>query len=383
MTTPTSVRRSVLVVQWYVPRYRVSFYEGLRAALDEREIDLQLAYGVPDRRQAARSDAVQLPWATPMMTTVLRVGGRSLEWRSLAGLQDQPDLVVLEQALKNFETYRFLARRARGGAPVALWGHGRTRTKQHSRLEHYAKQALTRRADWFFAYTQSGGDDARAAGVPEERITVVQNASDTRTLARARRGTTAEQVATFRTAHGLTAGRTGLFIGGLDGSKRLPVLFEANRLLRQALPGFRLVVAGDGPARTTVQEEARRCAGVVYLGPVFGDDRAVLGAAADLLVMPGRAGLAVLDGFALGLPVVTSRWPFHPPEIEYVEHGRNGWVVEDPEPAAYAAAVASILGDPALLGRLRTGAWAAGERYTVEEMVRRFAGGVVSALARC
>lgn len=381
MTPPTSVRRSVLVVQWYVPRYRVSFYEGLRAALAEREVDLQLAYGVPERRQAARSDAVQLPWATPMTTTVLRFAGRSLEWRSLAGLQDQPDLVVVEQALKNVETYRFLARRARGGAPVALWGHGRTRTKRHSRLEHYAKEALTRRADWFFAYTSSGGDDARAAGVPAERITVVQNASDTRTLARARRAVTEEQVAVFRATHGLTAGRTCLFLGGLDGSKRLPLLLHASRLLHQTFPEFRLVVAGDGPARSTVEDEARRSTYLTYLGPVFGDDRAVLGAAADLLVMPGRAGLAVLDGFALGLPVVTSRWPFHPPEIEYVEHGRNAWVVGDAGPAAYASAITTLLNNGELLDRLRTGASAACERYTVEEMVRRFADGVVSALA--
>ena len=47
-----------------------------------------------------------------------------------------------------------------------------------------------------------------------------------------------------------------------------------------------------------------------------------------LFLMPGLLGLAVLDAEVMGLPVVTTRYPWHSPEIAYLRDGETGVIVD-------------------------------------------------------
>jgi glycosyltransferase involved in cell wall biosynthesis len=371
--------RRVVIIQWYIPRYRIAFYEELRCALADVGIELSLGYGRPAGDQAQRGDAVDMPWATPLASRNYRLGHRTIEKRRLGTICCDADLVVVEQALKNLESYPLLAKAAFRGPRVAMWGHGRTYTKRQARALESLKQRLTRRADWFFAYTEGGAQHLGRCGYPVERVTVVQNASDTRSLHAARDRVTADDVAAFRRLHNINGTKIGVFVGGLDESKRLQFLLDAGHTVSAEVPGFQLIVVGDGPQRPLVEAAARDTSWVRYLGPLFGDQRAALGLVGDVLLMPGRVGLAVLDGFALGLPVVTTEWRFHAPEFEYMEHGRNGWIAADDE-EAYAASVINLLGDQELLGSLQRQASADADRYSIEAMVQRFVQGIQSAM---
>jgi glycosyltransferase involved in cell wall biosynthesis len=102
---------------------------------------------------------------------------------------------------------------------------------------------------------------------------------------------------------------------------------------------------------------------------------------AKAFLMPGLVGLAVLDAFAYGTPMVTTDLPYHSPEIDYLEDGVNGVMVRDSEdPLAYARAVARVLTDDAYRAQLQAGGQAAMATYTIENMASRFAAGVVTAL---
>ena len=149
------------------------------------------------------------------------------------------------------------------------------------------------------------------------------------------------------------------------------------------VPGFRLLVAGDGPDRPIAEAAARQHPWLTYLGRVEGvEERAKLLAAADALLVPGLVGLVVLDGFAAGVPLVTAAYSYHSPEIEYLEPEVNGVAVREAESVeAYAAAVVRVLRDRVLRERLRAGCLESAGRYTVEAMVGRFATGVTRALA--
>lgn len=50
---------------------------------------------------------------------------------------------------------------------------------------------------------------------------------------------------------------------------------------------------------------------------------------ADVHVIAGEVGLAIVHGFAFGLPMITCRptpdGPYHGPEIEYLKDGYNGF----------------------------------------------------------
>lgn len=147
------------------------------------------------------------------------------------------------------------------------------------------------------------------------------------------------------------------------------------------MPDFELLVIGAGPQEGLVAAAARERPWLHVAGPLFGRDKVAAMSLGRCLALPGLVGLAILDGFALGLPLVTCDVPSHSDEVHYLEDGVNGIMVREAgDPSAYAAALARLMTDDALLARLRERCATAAERYTVEAMVANFANGVLGAL---
>jgi glycosyltransferase involved in cell wall biosynthesis len=182
-----------------------------------------------------------------------------------------------------------------------------------------------------------------------------------------------------RQRHRLAAGRTGLFVGALSSTKRISFLVEAAENIAERLPGFRLLVAGTGEEQQAVDAAAARTPVVVPVGQAFGEHKALLGAVSDVMLMPGLVGLCAVDSFVLEAPIVTTDWPWHAPEFEYLEHGRNACVAPD-DPRQYASSVAELLSNPDRLDAMRAECRKDARQYTVEEMSRRFADGLVHLL---
>jgi glycosyltransferase involved in cell wall biosynthesis len=177
------------------------------------------------------------------------------------------------------------------------------------------------------------------------------------------------------------AGRTALYLGGLDAPKRIPFLLDTARRIAQELPDFRLLVAGDGPERTLV-ETAASCPGsaVIAVGRAVGRNAALLGAVSDIMLMPGRVGLCAVDSFALRTPIVTTAWPWHAPEFEYLTDGGNAVVAPD-DPGAYSAAAVALLRDHGRLAALADACSREASVYTVENMAARFGDGLLRMLS--
>jgi glycosyltransferase involved in cell wall biosynthesis len=99
--------------------------------------------------------------------------------------------------------------------------------------------------------------------------------------------------------------------------------------------------------------------------------------------MPGLVGLVVVDSFALGVPLVTTDYPFHSPEIDYLKDGENGSIVHCGDDAApYANAVVELLRKPERIAVLKDGAVRSAEQHTIETMATSFADGVMRCLGR-
>jgi glycosyltransferase involved in cell wall biosynthesis len=362
-------RRTVLIVQQYVPDYRLPFFRRLSEALAARGVALRVSAGAPRGEQAARGDAVA-------------DAADRLERRIAEGERDafEPELVVAEQAIRHPRTHRLLLSQPLGGPPVALWGHGGTYVKRRGFLANRVLDQMTRRAHWFFAYTRGGAQSVASSGYPPKRITVVQNAANTEDLERARTGLSADEIRAFRERLRLPDERVALYMGGLDRSKRLDFLMDAGARIAAAVPGFTLLVAGDGVERPLIERAASETGWVRYVGRAAEREKALLGAVSDLMLMPGRVGLAIVDGFALRTPVVTTTWRFHSAEIEYLRYGRNGLVVPD-DVGEYAAAVSHLLthGRERLQALARGCAESAG-RITLARMVENFSDGILRAL---
>jgi glycosyltransferase involved in cell wall biosynthesis len=108
------------------------------------------------------------------------------------------------------------------------------------------------------------------------------------------------------------------------------------------------MVVGDGPARAEVEAAlAPVAAGVCYAGATDETSLAGLLAAADLCAWPAvdeAYGMALLEAQAAGTPVVAGRVGGVP---AIVADGETGLLVPPDDPAAFAAAVDTLLADPA------------------------------------
>jgi glycosyltransferase involved in cell wall biosynthesis len=376
-------RPVVTIVYRLLPEYRIHFYEALRSELDGRGVTLRLIYGQPDAKEATKRDVGAISWGHPIENRQLPVGTRSFLWQPCSALVRGSDLVIVEQASKLLLNYVLLAAQWMGGPKVAFWGHGRNLQHDASRLGEAVKRLVSRWPHWWFAYAEGTAEIIRRLPYPADRITVVQNAIDTTALQTMRASLDNEALAALRRRSGVRSQNVAIYAGGLYAEKRIPFLLESAHALRRRLADFELIVLGAGPDQQLVEEAASKYPWIHYLGPCFGSEKVAYFGLSRVMLMPGVVGLAVVDSFALEVPLVTMELPGHGPEIEYLRHGENGLTLPmESDPEAYAAAVADLFSDGVRLERLRAGCRSAAKVYTLEAMVGRFADGVIEALNR-
>jgi glycosyltransferase involved in cell wall biosynthesis len=145
-----------------------------------------------------------------------------------------------------------------------------------------------------------------------------------------------------------------LVVGRLRIRKGVDVLLAAWPELLRRQPAARLVIAGDGEHRAALERAAAGLGlggSVTFLGRADAAAvRTLMGGAAALVVPSLYEGmpLVVLEAMDAGLPVVASRVSGIP---EVVEDGGTGWLVPPEDPASLAAALATVLADPAAARR--------------------------------
>lgn len=366
----------VAIIHPWLPQYRVDFFKQLISLGLDSNIEFSIFYGETPPEWKERRDTGLPEGFTKLQTNFLRFGRRSINRKSIRPViaAGPFDLIIVEQAVRNIETYELLLRKA----PVAFWGHGRTYTQRIFAQQDKFKQWLTTRGRWFFAYTEGGAKAMISAGMSPGRVTVVQNSIDTQRLRDQIGSVTAARLAPFEEQHDLR-GRTALFIGGLDASKRLPFLVDAAKLASKLDPDFRLLIAGTGDERSYVEDAIMECPSIRYLGPVFGEDKAVAIAASQVMAMPGRVGLVAVDSFAGLTPIITTDWEWHSVEFEYLESGTNAVITDDSE-FAYAHGLIDTLQNENLLNAMRSSCEQARDRFTLDSMVENFMNGVSMAL---
>ncbi len=145
-------------------------------------------------------------------------------------------------------------------------------------------------------------------------------------------------------------GPTILFLGRLDERRKgLQVLLEALPLIRERVPGVRLVLVGPGdPDEVLSDVEATLRDRITCLGRVDEETKARALASVDLYVAPHTGGesfgIVLLEAMAAGTPVVAS-------DLDAFERvldaGRCGVTFPVGDHAALAESVVDLLHDPA------------------------------------
>lgn len=199
----------------------------------------------------------------------------------------------------------------------------------------------------------------QALGVDPARIAYLPNGPDPRLRDLA--DISVAEKAQVRQEVGVGDAPFALYLGHVPRGSDLDLAVEAMAHLAEEMPQAHLVVAGVGDGLEEVRRHIHRLglAERVLLVPGWIEhDRAPRYlAAADAIVAPYRDTLInrakcpakVVQAMALGRPVVTSRVGQN---VEYVEDGRSGLLVEPGDAKDLARALRLVLSDPELAGEL-------------------------------
>ena len=376
MSTRT-FEKTVLIIQEHLPHYRVPFFNLLYKELKVRGISLRLVFS-PQSKESIIAGSI--PWAEPVPIRWLGPIG----FQNIFSMAKRADLIVMPQEVKYASLSILLAMRPIGRWKIALWGHGKNfqALNPNSLVELY-KQFLSRRVDWWFAYNDLSAQIVRNLGFPSDKITNVMNSIDTSTLLQARDAISPTQQSDLRKELGLFSKNVGIYSGGLYAQKRIPFLLDACVEIRKLVPDFEMIVIGKGPDVSLIKHFAHQHDWLNYVGPKDDHAKVPFFSIAKVFLMPGLVGLAVLDSFALGVPMVTTAYPYHSPEVDYLKNDINGYIVSDWQNAQkYAENVAALLASDDTRMRLIKTAQRDLSKYSVEKMSQRFAQGIIKSLVQ-
>lgn len=368
-------QRSVLIAPGHIPHYRSRFYELLCEQAKDAGIRLKIAASLevpPNLIPGTAPGTINAP--------IYQFG--PLAWQNTMVPSIGCDLVIAQQEAKYIANYVLQAKRLFSSQKFAFWGHG----KNFQNSSAYSGGEIIKRytalhCDWWFAYNAVSAAVVSKLGFPKERITVVNNSIDTGSLIKARGAISCETIKSTKECLGIHSSNIGIYTGGLYKEKRIPFLLNAAARIRAQLSDFHLIVIGAGPDSALISEAARCCTWIHYLGPKSDVDKLPYWAISKVCLMPGLVGLVVLDSFALGVPLVTTSYPHHSPEISYLINNVNGIVTDDWEsPEAYARAVVALLSSESDRSQMAAMALKEAGKYTIEAMASNFAHGIKQAL---
>lgn len=170
-------------------------------------------------------------------------------------------------------------------------------------------------------------------------------------------------------------GLTVLFLSRMEPAKGGAEVIEAFARLKQTHPDLRLVMAGDGPARSALEARVAALAvgDVSFPGYLRGAEKAQALLDADVFAFPTYYGegcpVSLLEAMAAGLPCITNSVGGIP---DIFRDGANGVLLDGVSIDSVTAALEELLRDPARRAAIaeqnRKEAW---EKYEAGVVTRR------------
>lgn len=288
-------------------------------------------------------------WTLAMGHSMIRAG---LELLSRQGWR--PDLVHAHDWLV---THPAITLAEQAGVPLVATVHATEAGRHSGWLSHPLNQQvhsvewwLANRADALITCSRAMRREvAHLFDVDGDEITVIHNGIEPRDWRVA-----PSLVEETRRRYSADGAPLLLFFGRLEYEKGVQDLIAALPRIRRSHPGTRLVVAGRGRHLVPLEEQARKLRvrrAVDFVGHLTDTGLSAAVSAADVVVLPSRYepfGIVALETAAAGAPLVSSTAGGLG---EVVIDGETGLSFEPGDVDALAAAVRSVLADPAAARR--------------------------------
>jgi glycosyltransferase involved in cell wall biosynthesis len=378
----SDMKYKVTILQKRLFFYKMDLFERLKKNLEKYDIELHLVHGQASDAESVRKDEGALDWADRVKNRYFRLFGHDLCWQPFPQCLEDSDLIVLMQENSIVSNYLFLLNRYFNRKyRLAYWGHGANfQSISPNGLRERWKKIFAVQVDWWFAYTELTVNVIKKTGFPDNKITCLNNAIDTSKFINDINNVPLSKINKIKSQLGMKDdSQIGLFCGSLYAEKKLDLLVQAADLIHKSIPGFILVVIGDGPSAPQLREKLTSRPWAHCVGIKKDIEKAAFFSLAKVMLNPGLVGLHVLDSFCAGLPMVSTRTALHSPEIVYLQHGINGFLTKD-DPHAYANTVIQLLSDNNKYKLASEAAKSAAALYTLDNMVANYADGILKSL---
>ena len=373
--------KKITIYQRVLPHYRVPFFDRLYAILLEKNIQLEVICGHEKVGTVPKTVNIEAPWAIYKSVTYINLFGTELVFQHFRWSDFKiGGFVIIEQSNRLLLNYTFYFLRALKVLKLGLWGHGKNFQAPNNRsLKEKFKRLYTMFADWWFCYTTAGKKIMSEIGCPPEKITVVRNSVDVKMLVAEKNRLSDSELNKLKLELNINSNNTAVYCGGMYKEKHITFLLDACLKTKAIVSDFNVIFIGNGPDDHFVIDFCKSNTWAHYVGAVSGIERVKYFAISKVMLMPGLVGLAVLDSFALEVPMITTDIPIHSPEIEYLQSGINGLIVEHNKDK-YAESIAELLINRESLEFLIKGCQNCVELYSIETMAQNYANGILGLL---
>lgn len=332
--------RTVDIYQPYLPSYRLQFFNTLAERLAERALKLRVIASSPAGAQRLRGDRADADWAVDVSPRVVGLLGHDATYWNAMSTSRNAAAVVLPLQATVLDTFPLILR-SRNARRLGLWGHVAPFVKPANPLDRWLETRMMRRAGHIFAYTPAGARDAIDRGVSPTRVSAVMNTVETASYHEEPRPEVESAMANLQRALNLQPAKTIAFIGALDSSKRVNFLSGALETLWSLDPSIKLLVLGAGPDAPLLEPSAARGQSIL-MGHDSGVLKETVLRSCDAIVCPGRIGLLAVDALAARRPILTTNFPWHAPEVDYLELSVSRHDLPN-DPVGFATDLAELL----------------------------------------
>lgn len=376
----------VIFLTEHIPKYREPFFNAL--AKDDR-IELKiitaddpfLSEYMMSNSGDSRFNVVRLP-VVRFLFDKASLTCKLIFLKGLIGTikELKPDVVIISSNLRWLQNYSIFALRGTGHFKIIVWTPG---TAEHfgilSRmLSPYSHKSFCNKyIDGFLVYTNIGRRCMEGKDLPKDKIFVFNNTIDIDNNRKIYNALNEREISRILGGFGISSFKNIVFLGRMIKEKDPNMVLDYFNEIVKRTSDIQCIIIGEGHLLNELKKNASDK--IIFTGAIF--DEKVIAAiikSAKLIISARRVGLNINHAFSYGKPLVTFRGYDHSPEIEYLEDGKNGLLLDPNNFEKNVAEIISLLTDEERYNKMAKAAWETASSLTIYEMAKKVAEAVIT-----